>query len=157
MDNGFKVFAIVFAALLLAELAADAVRALWLEDALAAMATSQAGASDASGVGGVTFKNASANFVRCSMQRGSAYAPFLGLDGGQSKRFRGFALGKRLRCHTELDSYSTTVLTYFTPRTAGTYEMRLERVTCPTCKGADWRWATVVVAPNGTPYYSDLR
>jgi hypothetical protein len=165
--NGTKLFLTVFAAALLANLSADPLRALWQDYRAGAVpwlprlvkttADPAEPATARAGTATVTFKNTADQPARCWMRREGNYAEFLELDAYASKRFDAFNLGAYLRCAIWIDAGSSTVLTYFQAQAPGTYELRLSRVPCATCTGRDWRWATVVVNPNGIPTYNKLR
>jgi hypothetical protein len=104
----------------------------------------------------VSFKNNSNNTMKCQSLGMSGYTTFLSLEGKQQKTFSEFVPNIKARCYTVLTPGSTTVLTYFKVSSAGTYELMLEKVSCRSCTQTTWRWATVVVNPNGQPDYNRL-
>lgn len=104
----------------------------------------------------VSFKNNSNNILKCEVLGQSDYVPFINLEGKQERHFDNFNAGSKVRCYISIDNRSTTVLTYFDIISAGNYELLFDRVPCPSCRGIDWRWATVVVYPNGQADYNRL-
>lgn len=109
------------------------------------------------GKSGVTFVNNSEKLLKCGLQTGNEYTPFIRLQPGGSKHFENFKIGSHVRCSTDIDKIerSSTVLTYFTVNTEGVYELLQERVACDTCR-LKFRWATIVTFPNGEAYYTKL-
>lgn len=108
----------------------------------------------------VTFKNNSNNTLKCWIFQQDDYVPFINLNGKQERHFENFNAGSNVRCAIDIDSNSSTVLTYFDVKTAGTHELLLDKVPCPSCRekgGKDWRWATIIVYPNGQADYNRLK
>lgn len=105
----------------------------------------------------VTFKNNSNNVLKCGIFEQDDYVPFISLDGKQDKHFDNFTVGSKLRCSINIDSRSSTVLTYFDVIASGVHELLLDKVPCPSCRGQDWRWATIIVSPNGHANYNRLK
>lgn len=104
---------------------------------------------------GVVFVNNSEKLLKCWIKTGSEYTPFIRLESGNSKSFEGFKIGADVRCSTEVDKKqgSTTMLTYFSVKSEGIYELLQERVPCATCP-SKVRWATIVTFPNGEAFYT---
>lgn len=110
------------------------------------------------GQSGVTFRNTSDNRVRCWIKRAADedYTPVLVLHGRETKTFPDFPTGASGRCSFDIGPGTSTTLSYFAFTRPGTYDLILDRVPCPACKGRDWRWATVVVDPAGHSDYNRL-
>lgn len=103
----------------------------------------------------VSFVNNSEKLLKCSIQTDNDYIPFIRLQPGSSKHFDNFKLDSQVRCSTEVDrtARSSTMLTYFSVKTKGVYELLQERVACETCT-SKIRWATIVTFPNGEAHYT---
>ena len=103
----------------------------------------------------VTFVNNSEKLLKCGIKTDTEYTPFIRLQPGSSKNFENFKLGSQVRCSTEIDKnkLSTTMLTYFTVKAEGVYELLQERVACETCP-SKVRWATIITFPNGEADYT---
>jgi hypothetical protein len=106
---------------------------------------------------GIFFKNNSNNVLKCWHVRASGnLVNFLMIEGQQVKHFDNFNSGSKIACSIEIDSYSATLLTHFSVASTGNYELLLDRVPLSNSQGGNtWRWATVVVYPNGQSYYSN--
>lgn len=105
----------------------------------------------------VTFHNNSENLVRCDVYRNGQYTAFLRLQAEKSKSITSFQAGSGIRCWHSISADSTTPLTYFKANLPGTYELLMERVKCGReCKGAAFRWATIVSMPNGETTYNKM-
>lgn len=104
---------------------------------------------------GVVFVNNSEKLLKCGIKTDNEYTPFIRLEPGKSKSFEGFKLDSDVRCSTEVDKNqgSTTMLTYFSVKSEGVYELLQERVPCATCP-SKVRWATIVTFPNGEASYT---
>jgi hypothetical protein len=110
--------------------------------------------SRAKELGDVTFINNSEKLLKCSQLKDKKFIPFLRLQPNGLKRFNGYEIGSEVRCSTEVvKKKSSTILTYFTVDTAGTYELLQANVPCESCT-RKFRLATVVVFPNGDSDYS---
>lgn len=102
----------------------------------------------------VTFLNNSEKLLKCWIKIGNEYTPFIRLEPGKTKEFEGFKVDSDVRCQTEIDkNRSSTMLTYFSIKTEGVYELLQERVHCETCP-SKVRWATIVTYPNGEAFYT---
>ncbi|MGZ8137259.1 MAG: hypothetical protein ACXW1W_11275 [Methylococcaceae bacterium] len=107
----------------------------------------------------VIFKNNSNNTLKCWILEQNDYVPFINIDGKQERRFENFNAGSKARCSIDIDGRSSTILTYFFVTSAGIHELLLDKVPCPSCSekgGRDWRWATIIVHPNGQADYNRL-
>lgn len=105
----------------------------------------------------VIFYNNSSKLLKCSIKDGNDYLPFVRLGPEDSKSFDLFIIGKEIRCSTVIDKNegSSTTLTYFEVKDIGKYEFLQEYVSCPKCSGKNKnRYATIVVFPNGKPFYT---
>ncbi|GEM_PF-1547731 len=108
----------------------------------------------------VTFKNNSNNILQCGIFEQDDYVPFINLDGKQDRHFDNFTVGSKVRCSIAIDGRSSTVLTYFDVTSAGVHELLIDKVPCPSCRekgGQDWRWATIIVSPDGHANYNRLK
>ena len=104
----------------------------------------------------VSFNNTSINTLHCYMLKDGGYVPFLILEEKHEKRFDAFLADSKVGCQIKIDNRSSTMLTHFTVKIPGVYDFLLEQVPCPSCQGREWRWATIVVDPNGQPDYLRL-
>lgn len=175
--NGPKLFALVFAGVLLANLTTFALVRLWdrppgadLLGSLRAPATSipvpasisapPPAAMSPQATLAVAFKNAAngpKNHLSCSMAEGEEYKPLVSLEPGGLKGFNALPQQARIRCQIQIDESSSTMLTYFVIKTAGTYELSLNHVPCSSCANRDWRWATIVTDPSGNSDYTHFK
>lgn len=106
------------------------------------------------GTKNVTFLNNSPKLLKCWIKKNNDYIPFIRLEPGKSKSFEDFKLNSDVRCSTEIEkNHSTTMLTYFSIKTEGVYELLQERVSCESCP-SKIRWATIVTFPNGDAFYN---
>lgn len=106
----------------------------------------------------VTFINNSEKLLKCSKENDKEYIPFLRLKPNGLKRFENFAIGSKIRCSTQISEIkrSSTMLTYFTVKTAGIYELLQANVKCDTCP-SKVRLATIVTYPNGDSDYTHFK
>lgn len=104
----------------------------------------------------VTFVNNSPKQLGCSIRSEAGYTPFIRLQPGKEKNFQNFKRGSEVRCHTDIEKTSTTVLTYFSVKSEGTYELLQELVPCKTCTNSKFRLATIVTFPNGEAFYISM-
>ncbi len=104
----------------------------------------------------ISFKNNSSNTLKCWLVSGNKnLSAFLMIEGQQSKHFDNFNSGSKIACSIDIDSYASTMLTHFSVAYSGDYELLLDRVPLSNIQGKNtWRYATVVVYPNGQSYYS---
>jgi hypothetical protein len=102
----------------------------------------------------VTFVNNSPKQLGCSIRNEAGYTPFIRLQPGKEKNIQNFKRGSAVRCHTEIEKTSSTVLTYFSVNSEGVYELLQELVPCKTCTNSKFRLATIVTFPNGEAFYN---
>jgi hypothetical protein len=103
----------------------------------------------------VSFRNNSAGTLKCWVSINNTYIPFLQLEPKEIKTFFDFKLGSPARCQTSINQNTSTVLTYFVVDSSGSYESLREYVDCTTCaSGVTYRYATIIVPPNGQAKYN---
>lgn len=163
--NGGKLFGLVFAAVLLANLATLVAVRLWDAYAAGRLVVELADRPVSASVPvpetlAVAFRNAAENAdngLACEIGGPAGFTRLLYLKPNGIKGFDALPKGAQIRCHIALDERSSTMLTYFVLKSAGTYELSLEKAPCASCRGQDWRWATVVLDPAGHSDYTHFK
>jgi hypothetical protein len=102
----------------------------------------------------ILFLNNSGKFLSCDIQGKEGYTPFIRLPAGMSREFQGFARNSEVRCSTQTDNRASTMLTYFTVKVEGRYELIQAAVPCGSCTSSKTRLATIVVPPDGQSEYT---
>lgn len=156
-----RLFLIVFAAVLFGNLASFGAQTVFLKEWAGTVSTTFAAPDDGQPARiAVSFKNNAQNRLTCTLlPPGKDPLPFFTLLGGGETSFRNFIAGSRLSCSIDINDThtATTMLTYLDVASPGAYGFALEKVPCTSCKGQNWRWATVFNDPQGHADYTHFQ